>query len=375
MNRALLTLVCAWTLAACSSETSSSVTDGAAADSPPEATASDRTNPNDVSLDAGDSAVADAVVANDSADAPTDTATDRPPDGTADATTDLGVDAAAPDGAADVATDVTAADALDATPDAALDAVSDAVSDAGAEAAVDAATLDAAADATADVASDARADVAMESAVDASTDATADVTSDAPTTARSCLSLRSDDATLPDGVYMLDLDGDGPGPARSYYCDMAGGGWTLVARQVPSELLPDVITTVAPERFGELTHSYRLGNPEITAIRPSLAWRLTDNTSAVYVSPRCVVDWTRDYIDVMMPTDCTQGYTTTGLTTLVNGRWTYCSARGIGINNNGAPCSIRMNESGSGRGVGAMPNGRAYGCAYTTADTVSLWFQ
>lgn len=44
---------------------------------------------------------------------------------------------------------------------------------------------------------------------------------------RSCLHLKQESPLLTDGTYWLDPDGNGGFEA---YCDMTGGGWTLVAR-------------------------------------------------------------------------------------------------------------------------------------------------
>ncbi len=193
--------------------------------------------------------------------------------------------------------------------------------------------------------------------------------------ARSCAAILAAVPGATSGPYLLDLDGDGPIGARAYACDMRDGGWTVVANQVPTELLDDSTATLGAAVFGDVAHSWRLGNPDIALVRPTLAWRLSDELNNVYVVPSCVVDWTRNYLDVMSASECTIGYTTTALNVVVNGRWTYCSARGIGINNNGASCSIRMSEGGFGRGVGAMANGRAYTCDYNTSRRVSLAFR
>jgi hypothetical protein len=184
-------------------------------------------------------------------------------------------------------------------------------------------------------------------------------------------------ATRPDaanGVYLLDLDGTGPAPARGYYCDMTGGGWTLVANQVPEAPLPDTAATVNAAGFGTLSQSYRLGGSEITALRPSIAWRLTDNANAVFFTPACTVDWNVNYTTIMSPTPCTVGYTSTAFTTVFNGRWVYCSAKGIGINNSGQFCSMRMHEGGPAS-QGAMAHGRAATCLYRVDQRVSLWFR
>ena len=192
--------------------------------------------------------------------------------------------------------------------------------------------------------------------------------------AESCGAVLRANPGATDGVYLLDLDGPGPGPARGYYCDMAGGGWTLVANQVPEAPLPDTAETVNPAGIGTLAQSYRLGGAEITAIRPALAWRLTDATNSVFFTPACTVDWHINYTAIMTPTPCTVGYTSTAFTSVFNGRWVYCSAKGIGINNSGQFCSMRMHEGGPSS-QGAMAHGRAATCLYRIDQRVSLWFR
>ncbi|MBL8603254.1 MAG: hypothetical protein JNK72_15120 [Myxococcales bacterium] len=190
----------------------------------------------------------------------------------------------------------------------------------------------------------------------------------------SCQALLAMNPSLPSGRYRLDLDGDGPGAARDYYCDMRDGGWTMVANQAANAPLPDTADTVNFSGFGDLAQSWRLGGAEITQLRPSRAWRLTDASNTVYFRPTCVVDWSVNYTDINEPRACTTGYTTAAFESIVNGRWVYCSARGIGINNSGQPCSMRMHEGGPAS-QGAMPHGRAATCAYRIDERVSLWLQ
>jgi hypothetical protein len=179
---------------------------------------------------------------------------------------------------------------------------------------------------------------------------------------------------------MIDLDGDGPSPARLYDCDMTNGGWTLIANQVPAALLTDSTATLNEAGFGTLTQSYRLGSPDVAAIRPRVAWKLTDATNAVFFKPTCVVDWTASYAGVTVATDCTLGYTSTAMTTTFNGHWDNSSARGIGINNAAQFCSIRMYEAGVNAAGVRLPGTRQPGvaapCKYSDATQgVALWFQ
>lgn len=200
--------------------------------------------------------------------------------------------------------------------------------------------------------------------------------------AKSCAELLAADGTLTNGSYQLDLDGSGPFPSLPYYCDMLHGGWTLVANQVAGEPLPDDQCTVQPTHFGTENRSYRIGMPVVAEIRPTLAWKLTDATNTVYFKPACVVDWSVNY-DTPSPKPelCTTGYTTTDFNVIENGTWKRASVRGIGINNDGADCSIRIYESHMLSDGTIEPSsldaGLAAPCIYThyTVERVSLWFR
>jgi hypothetical protein len=224
---------------------------------------------------------------------------------------------------------------------------------------------------------------ATDTAVDRPIDAPVDGGGDGPSApAASCAAVLARNAASADGVYTLDLDGTGPSPERSYYCDMANGGWTLVANQVPNTPLIDDTSTINAAGFGTTSQSYRLGVPDITTIHPTTGWKLTDPTNTVYFKPSCIVDWTVNYLTPnAVATVCTTGYTDLTFATIVNGGWQQVTARGIGINNGGSTCSIRMYEAhtdtlGNPQN-GAGPAGIATPCDYQqyVTERVSLWFK
>jgi hypothetical protein len=205
-----------------------------------------------------------------------------------------------------------------------------------------------------------------------------------PAAATSCLALLRKDPTLASGAFRLDLDGSGPSPVRQYYCDMTAGGWTLVAHQVVDTPLSDSVCTLNAKGMGSLVQSYRLGGDEISNIHPAVGWKLTDNSNSVYFKPECVVDWRVNYFTPdPKPAVCTTGYRSIAFqpTEIVNGRWVNVSGRGIGVNNSGAFCSIRMYEAhfdtNGDPGAGAAPAGVALPCKYMeyTSQNVALWFQ
>jgi hypothetical protein len=152
----------------------------------------------------------------------------------------------------------------------------------------------------------------------------------------------------------------------------------MVENQVPTSLLPNTTATVNAAGFGQLGQSWRLGIPDITTITPTVAWKLTDATHTVYFKPSCVVDWSVNYSSIMTQNVCTTGYTDLTFTTLTNGAWEYCSARGIGVNNSGQNCSMRADEGGVAAGLGgegAANDGAAHDCTYDTSQTISLWYR
>ena len=189
---------------------------------------------------------------------------------------------------------------------------------------------------------------------------------------RSCLELLGAFPDSLDGTYVVDPDGAGIlSEPFAAYCDMRGGGWTLVMNQVPGADLPDLQITVNPDGLGTLDQSYRLGNPAITAIVPDRAWKLTDDSNEAFFDPGCRVDWSINYLD-MPASICTVGYLTEELGETHNGGHVNVSTRGIGINNSARFCSMRGYNSLAPTSFEAGP---AASCLYTRDQTVRLWFR
>jgi len=152
----------------------------------------------------------------------------------------------------------------------------------------------------------------------------------------------------------------------------------MVENQVPTTVLTNTTATINAAGFGQLGQSWRLGIPDITTITPTVGWKLNDAANIVYFEPACVVDWSVNYGLIMTQSPCTTGYTDSTFTKLFNAAWEFCSARGIGINNGGQPCSMRADEGGQAAGLGgegATLDGAAHDCAYNTSQAISLWFR
>jgi hypothetical protein len=79
--------------------------------------------------------------------------------------------------------------------------------------------------------------------------------------AASCLDILTADAAAPDGLYIIDIDGDGAGAPREVYCDMTtdGGGWTrLVYEDFESTTTGWSLTntTTTCGRYGNILGGY-----------------------------------------------------------------------------------------------------------------------
>lgn len=168
-----------------------------------------------------------------------------------------------------------------------------------------------------------------------------------------------------------DLKLDGVNPTR-VYCDMTDGGWTLVANQVSSSVLPDEMGNVNVANFGTTNTSWRIGQAVMREIRPAVAWRMNDSATNVFFKPVCRVDWGRGYVNTARSYPCNTGYTSVAFSAITNGAFVDAAVRGIGINNSGTNCSIRMYNQVAWN---SLPIGAAVSCNAATNVTIQLWFK
>lgn len=186
-----------------------------------------------------------------------------------------------------------------------------------------------------------------------------------------------------DGLYTID-PGQLDQPFEAY-CDMGseGGGWTLVGRQLPSQQLTDTTADINVGSNWSPNSTFRYGNSTIQRFVPSTAWRITSESSFgvivdnAWFQPSCVVDWgvyVGTHANVGSPTlntDCGIAYTDYSFSQGISPYSTYNCSRGIGQNNDGNYCSIRMGSCT----FGAAQQGAATPCNVGQVGTLtlSLW--
>lgn len=194
-----------------------------------------------------------------------------------------------------------------------------------------------------------------------------------PVLRSSCRQILERGESVGSGVYLVDFDGTGSLASTKVYCDMIsdGGGWTLLMNQVPSERLQYAFCTINPQNLGSLTKTYRLGSDVVRAIRPTVAWVLTDDYNRVYFKPSCVVAWENSLLNQPLGA-CSQGFTSSSFATTVSAVTTLNGSMGIGQNNYGGYCSIRAFMYSEDPSV---PPGAAWSCNGTTSQTIRLWFR
>ena len=199
-----------------------------------------------------------------------------------------------------------------------------------------------------------------------------------------CSMILSSGLSTGDGIYEVD-------PAQlsdpfEVYCDMTteGGGWTLTGRQVPSEQFTITDQDINLASGLDPSFTFRYGNDKIQRFSPTVAWRIvsTDSNDAVYdytwFKPACVVDWFQlvgSYGSNNLPldTDCGIAYTNSNFNRLVSAYTQGNCSYGIGQNNSGQYCSIRMGSCA----WQSVQDGGAAPCnvGQVTSFTVSLWMK
>ena len=208
-----------------------------------------------------------------------------------------------------------------------------------------------------------------------------------------CLDILNDDATVSDGLFLVDPDGSRTGAApTTARCDMANGGWMLVGRQNADQQLTRTVDDIAldAEFYGSWdgSQTHRWGNARLAAASPTEAWRITsheqDGSSRdeAFFVPACVIDWDA-YVGTFKGErteqydDCGVAYTDSTFTAMRGpGNTENNCSLGIGQNNSGAYCSIRMSScncyNATCQTTWADEEGVATHCAYQDWNQVTL---
>jgi hypothetical protein len=190
---------------------------------------------------------------------------------------------------------------------------------------------------------------------------------------RTCFSILQDNEYAKNGIYTI-MPSD---IAFNTYCDMKEGGWSLLSVQIESELLTKNINDINKNNFGQLNKTHRIGNSIVNSIRPYFSWKIEDNKNKVYFQPRCIVNW-QNNLNNNKQTFCNSGYDDIYFKNKISDFNVSNYSNGIGMNNEGKYCSIRMFLSRDifDRDTKTLiEKGTAFNCSGNTKGFVRLWFK
>ncbi len=200
--------------------------------------------------------------------------------------------------------------------------------------------------------------------------------------ALTCGAILADQLAAVSGSYWIDVDGaTGSIAPFQGYCDFTseGGAWLLAAQQVPSQVFTDTGLDFQLANANSLTKTFRLGNQKLQTIAAKVAWRITSTganggiVDHAWFKPGCKIDWT-NYVGTYgnstnFDDKCGIAYTSGTFAAVLGGTFgTFNCAKGIGQNNSGAYCSIRMGSCG----YDDFKEGQALPCNVLSVSTLTL---
>ena len=190
---------------------------------------------------------------------------------------------------------------------------------------------------------------------------------------RTCFSILQDNEYSKDGIYTI-MPSDIP---FNTYCDMNGGGWSLLSVQEENELLTKNINNINEGNFGKINKTHRMGNSIVNSIRPYFSWKIEDNKNKVYFHPSCIINW-QNNLNNNEKIFCNKGYDDEYFKKSISDSTISNYSNGIGMSNEGKYCSIRMflsidifdRDSKS-----LIQKGTAFNCSGNTKGFIRLWFK
>ena len=199
-----------------------------------------------------------------------------------------------------------------------------------------------------------------------------------------CAMILDNGLSIGDGIY--EIDPEQLNDPFEVYCDMTteGGGWTLAGRQVPSEQFTLTDQDINLSGGLDPDNTFRYGNDKIQRFAPNVAWRIVSTSvnetiqDYTWFKPACVINWLNligSYGSTYIPldTDCGIAYTNATFSQPISSYTQANCSYGIGQNNSGQYCSIRMSSCAWSN----VQEGGAAPCSVSQVAnyTISLWMK